>query len=318
VKVDSKIKKNCEEYEKRHRIFEFIDCAIYSNFRGKYKYFDNEMPLYTNPDRKTKKKTFATDLVYISNDYKRVLFIEETRNPCNKKDQLKAYALLSSHSLRSITKTDITPEFDVFLVFPEEYRDDALNLYDEIKSEFCELGKRKGISLWFYPPSKRYIKCAGGTFSQNFPAHKDKLSSQKIGTFRILKSAPPAFLLKYVVIKALQSKYGETKNGIEMNKEKLSELLQEDGILDEGKWRAMIKLGRDVGWFENVSLEQFIFTIKYTKISPQSINRSKQLAADFWHAIEEEGDEIQSSLIDFYQNGTEERTDEIDDDIDYD
>jgi hypothetical protein len=315
VRIDDRLRIQYENYLIRHRTFEKIDSAIFINFGNRYKLIDNEVPLHTNVDKELKKRCFETDLVYVTEDRKAVLCIEETRDPSNKKHQLLAYGNISSETLRLITSADLNPYVDVFLICPLEHRGTGLEVYDEIKDEISQLGKKKGISLWHYPPSIKSLKCYGGTFSDYFPEHKSELKSKGIGTFRILKSAPIPFLLQFTVLRALEDEYGVTTEGIEFTKEKLSKWLAPYGIINEGKWREMIKLGKNVGWFENVSLEQFTGTIKYTKVNPVSIAGSKKLTSNFFQAIEEEHDKEQKSLLDF--SSDEEDIEDIEEDDDF-
>ena len=111
-----------------------------------------------------------------------------------------AYGNVSPQSLRAFIGADFTPYVDVFLVFPQEYRSTALERYDDIKEDIKHLRDNIGISLWQYPKSKKYIKCVGGCFSKLFPEHNTILNTRGIGTFQILKTAHPIFLLQFSLL----------------------------------------------------------------------------------------------------------------------
>ncbi len=318
VKIDERSKRNYFGYLERHRLIEKIDSAIFENYKNIYKYYGNEVELHTNKDIKLKKDIFEADLVYVSKNKDAVLLIEETSDPTNKKDQLLAYANISPQSLKLLTGTDFIPYVDVFLVSPQNHRSTALEVFNVCKKDISsKLGKKLGLTLWYYPKSQKFFSCAGGKFSKSFPKINVPLLSKGIGAFRILKnSCHPIYLLQFIVLRAIEKYYGEDKNGIEINKEKLGEILRPYGIINEKKWTEAVNIGRHVGWFENVSLEQFAFTIKYTKLSHSSISGSKALTSNFFEAIEQEKDKKQSSLTDFftYNSSKEENLDDEYDD----
>lgn len=315
VKIDGRLKKRYEDYLIRHRTFEKIDSAIFQKFGNKYQYTNNEVPLHTSIDKKVKKKSFSTDLIYVSDDLKSVLCIEETTDPTNKKEQLIAYGNISPETLQLITGADMNPYVDIFLIFPYTHRETALRVYEEMKDNISHLGRKCGLTLWYYPPSMKEFRCCGGKYSEKFPDHDGLLTSKGIGAFRIMKSAPIPYLLQFTVIRALEDEYGKTTDGIEFTKEKLLKWLKPYGIVKEERWKEMIQLGEYVGWFEKVSIDQYTGIIKHTKLSPSSISRSKKLTANFFEAIEDEKDKKQKSLTDFFDTSDNDDEDISDEDI---
>lgn len=308
VKIDESIKKKYYDYLSHHRICEIIDSAIFEKFGNKYLLVDTEAPFHTNHPNK---KIVEADLVYVSEDRNSVILIEETSDPTNKKEQLLGYGKITHEALRLLTKSDIPPSLDVFLVFPRNKRTGALSIYTEIEESLPKLGTTRGISLWYYPESKNFLKNAGGKFSNSFPKDILQLNSKKIGTFKILKnSVSPVYLLQYIVIEAFSKYYGATKNGteVEIDKNKLSEILTPYGVTNQTKWRESISIGKHVKWLKNVDINQFNFTIKFSKVSAVSIAGSKKLTSDFFNAIVEEQDLKQSSLHEFIEEELPEKT----------
>ncbi|MCK9592090.1 MAG: hypothetical protein M0Q91_08805 [Methanoregula sp.] len=309
--IDPNLKISLDRYIRRHRKYEFIDCAVFSGLES-YSYIDNEVDLFTNPPH----KHFATDLVYIANDKTAILLIEETENPSNKKGQLINYAKLSAESAKSITKTDATPNIDVMLVIPESLRGDALKIYDEVNQELGNLGQKwRGISIWYYDQNFKALRLCGGTLSPAFPKDIKVLHSRHYGTFKILKTAPPIFLIEFIVLKALEAEYGKTQSGIEINKEKLTKWLGPYGIINQEKWVAALKIGQDLGIISNFSAQQITGTLNYSKSHPASIGKLRAIVANPFDT-EIVGDDTdgngQKSLSEFYRIG-EEDTIESDD-----
>jgi hypothetical protein len=296
-----------EKYIKKHRRFEFIDCAIFTTL-GQYEYFDNEVGLYTNPPA----RDFATDIVYISRDRRAILFVEETLDPSEKKLQLKKYAHLSSKTALLIMKTNAVPAVDVMLVVPDEKRAAALALYEEVVKEEGGLGRNRGISIWSYGKGEKVLKLRGGTLSPEFPRDVKELPSRGVGAIEILKEPHPLYLLQFIIIKALASEYGLALEGIEISKEKLGRLLTPYGIVREGLWREALRIGQDIGLITNFSSDQLTGTLNYTKPFPSSITKlGPKLAYPF--AIVEEEDEIdkgQARLASF--DAVFEETEDID------
>jgi len=291
-----------------------IDSAIFENLKNSYRYFDNEVEFHTNRDKNVEKDIVEADLAYVSKKKNSVLLIEETINPINKKSQMIAYGNISPQNLRLLTGTDFTPYLDTFLVVPQKHRQTALDLFEDCRDEIKNLGNKIGFSIWYYPESKKHLRCAGGIYSKGFPNINKILNTKSIGTFKILKkSCHPIYLLQFIVLKAIEGHYGLSKEGIEVNEDILMDLLKPYGIINKSKWIEAIKIGRHVGWFENVSLDSFTFTIKHTKLNAASISGSKGLASNFFEAIEEEPDKKQSSLFDFNSKNTfeEDSYDEI-------
>jgi hypothetical protein len=276
AEIDPKLKVSYERYIRRHRKYEFIDCAIFTQLNS-YVYIDNEFDLFTN----TPHKNFATDLVYMAKDRKAILLIEETEDPSLKLEQLINYSKLSAESAKTITKTDAVPAVDVMLVIPEAKRSDALKIYDDFEKEVGNLSeKRRGISIWYYDQYFKALRLCGGSLSPVFPKEKKILPSKSYGTFKILKTAPPVFLLLFIIMKALESEYGISQKGIEINKEKLEKWLGPYGIIKEEKWAAALKIGQDLRIISNFSSQQVTGTLNYSKAHPSSIGRLRAILAD--------------------------------------
>lgn len=298
--IDPELKSSYRRYLKRHRKIEFIDCAIFMGLKS-YAYVDNEVDVITNPPPH---KKFTTDLVYMAKDRRAILLIEETEDPSRKKEQLINYARLAAESARSITKTDATPAVDVMLVIPEVKREEALNIYDEVEKEVGSLSKKgRGISIWYYDENFKALKLCGGTLSPLFPLSIRILPSKSIGTFRILKNAPPVYLLQFIIMKALEAEYGISQKGIEISKEKLEKWLCPYGIIKEEKWAIALRIGQDLGYISNFSYHQISGTLNYSKAHPASISKLRALLADPFDIKEEqlEGQRSQKSIFDFGQ-----------------
>ncbi len=297
--IDPELKNSYNRYLKRHRKYEFIDCAVFTRLTS-YCYIDNEVDLFTNPPPH---KKFATDLVYMTKDKRAILLIEETEDPSKKKEQLINYARLAAESARSITKTDAVPAIDVMLVIPEAKRSEALKIFEEVEKEVGSLrDKGRGISIWYYDENFKALKLCGGTLSPLFPADIKVLSSKSVGTFRILKTAPPVFLLQFIIIKALEAEYGISQKGIEITKEKLEKWLSPYGIVKQEKWAEALKIGQDLGYISNFSYHQITGTLNYSKAHPASISRLRALLADPFNIKVEEvtaEERQQKSIFDF-------------------
>ena len=302
AKIDQKFKNSLERYERRHRKYEFIDCSIFSGLQS-YALVDNEVDLFTNPPH----EHFATDLVYVAKDRTAILLVEETENPQNKKKQLINYGKLSAESAKSITKTDATPYIDVMLIIPESLRGDALKIYEDVNTELGNLQQKgRGISIWIYDTNYKSLRLCGGTLSPAFPKDKKVLPSKKYGTFKILKTAPPIFLIRFIVMKALEAEYGSSINGIEINKEKLSNWLGHYGIINQEKWVEALRIGQELGIISNFSSQQITGTLNYSKPHPASISKLKAILADpFNPEFTDDDSEFieQKSLSEFFQNG---------------
>lgn len=257
VKLDKNLEKEHYDYLDHHNICEVIDSAIIENFKKIYSLIDTEIPFHSN----YKNKTVKPELVYLSNDKRGVLLIEETSDPKNKKEQLLKYGNITYDSLKMLAKTDYPPHLDIFLVVPSDKRSAALELYKEIESDLpSNIGRNRGISIWYYPKSKKYIRNAGGKFSEFFPKGKNELPSSGIGTFKILKeSVSRVYLLIQMVMEAFSEDYGKMKEGleVEIDKEKLTNIMKSLGVMNENKWRDIIRIGEHVKWFKNVDLNQF-------------------------------------------------------------
>lgn len=299
VRLDPSQKNDYDRYLLRHRTLELIDCAIFCNFKNKFEYLDNEVDLFTNPTCPVKSRDFATDLVYLTADKRHVLLVEETRDISSKLEQLKKYADVSSQILRTITKGDVIPNVDVMVVFPQSQREEGLKIYQELKATNPKLGEDRGISLWCYDDNMKRLRCIGGTFSSSFPKDSIELPSRGVGAFKILKKAHPLFIMQFIVLKALESEYGNTEGNIDFDKTKLLKWLGPYGIVNENKWKEALRYGQTAGWLSNYSPEQLTGTINYTKISAKSIGRSKDLVSNFFSAIEEEGDKKQKLISEF-------------------
>ena len=176
VKLPDRRRTSYYGYLEKQRRYEMIDSAILENFNGHYELLGDDIPLHTTRGS-TKKDTFSTDLLYLSNDNCTILMVEETLDITskNKKDQLDAYCNISVESLQLISKTDIVPTLDIFIVFPITQRDESLAIYNEIEKEKGIDGKKRGISLWCYPTNKKFIKCVGGVFSDGYPGNRSSL-----------------------------------------------------------------------------------------------------------------------------------------------
>ena len=161
VKIDKNLEKEDIDYQNHLHICELVDSAIIENINDIYELVDTETPFNTNH----KNKPVTPELIYVSKNKNGVLLIEETSDPKNKKEQLLKYAKITHESLQMIAKTDYPPYLDIFLVVPSEKRSEALDLYREIETELpTNIGRKRGISIWYYPKSKKYLKNAGGTF----------------------------------------------------------------------------------------------------------------------------------------------------------
>lgn len=293
TKFSERVKRSHYDYLEKHRRWEIIDSAILENLGDTYKLIDNEREVHTNPGVNVKKKTFGTDLVYASEDCGAILFAEETLDPTRKRDQMLAYGSISTQSLKMTTNADITPDYDVFFVFPKGHGEVALSVLDEVKPEIKRLGKEVGITLWEYPKSREVLRCIGGMFSRFFSQKYPRcteLKSKGIGSFRILKTADPVFMLKYMVLAAFESDYGtyDYESGIEFDRGKLLKWFKPVGIVAEDRWRAAIKIGMDVKWLDRVSLDQLSGVINYSKVSAISIAGSRALMTDFFQIVESE------------------------------
>lgn len=301
VKLDKNLEKEHFDYLNHHNICEVIDSAIIENLKKIYGLIDTEIPFHSN----YKNRTVKPELVYLSKDKRGILLIEETSNPLNKKEQLLKYINITYDSLKMLAKTDYPPNLDIFLVVPSDKRSDALELYKEIEPNLSlKIRRSRGLSVWYYPKSKKCIKNAGGTFSEFFPKEKKELPSSGIGTFKILKeSVSRVYLLIQMVMEAFSKEYGNMREGmeVEIDKDKLTDIMKSFGIMNENRWREIIQIGEYVKWFKNVDLNQFNFTIKYSKVNATSIGKSKRLASDFFNAIKEKHDEKQMSLQEFFK-----------------
>jgi len=304
AKIDQKYKKSHDRYIRRHLKYEFIDCAIFSGLPS-YALADNEVDLFTNSPH----EHFATDLVYITEDRTAILLVEETENPTNKKKQLINYGKLSAESAKSITKTDATPNVDVMLVIPESLRGESLAIYEEVSIELGNLWQKgRGISIWYYDEKFKALKLCGGTLSPTFPKDKKVLHSKKYGTFKILKTAPPIFLIRFIVMKALEAEYGISQSGIEISKEKLTKWLSPYGIVNQEKWVEALRIGQELGIISNFSAQQITGTLNYSKPHPASIGKLKAIVADPFdpEIVEEDIDNNgQKSLSEFYHQDEE-------------
>lgn len=299
VSLDARLKDGYYQYLDLHRRYEMIDSAIIENFGGIYEYFDNEVELMASSHKRIVSPNFSTDLAYLSRDCRGVLFVEETINPTDKFDQLFKYRHVSPTSLRLINKADYVPSVDVFLVFPEAFRDAALGMYERLVEEDGDSRNRE-VSLWSYGNDKKALKKVGGDFSDYFPTCPSELKTKRIGTQRIFKKANEIYLLQFIAMKAFEAEYGTNGDNIEFNQEKLLKWLKPYGLVKEQKWREALRIGEKVGWISAFSPEQLTGTINYSKLNASSVVHSKDLMSDFFKAIEQsERDEKQSSLFDF-------------------
>jgi len=304
VKIDvNSLERDYQKYIELHRRMEKIDSAIIYSMGNFYFLKDNYVDVHTDGTCKDEiSDTFETDLVYVSQSLREILFVEETTDPSNKLKQMNSYQHISSQSLRMITGADTSPALDVMVVFPMKFREEGLTVYQSlVKSP--HLGKKLGLSLWCYSPKMDKLKCVGGCISDSFPYKQQEMPISGIGMLKILKKPHPLFLLKFIVLRAIENQYGEASDeGIEFDKEKLLKWLKPYGIVNESLWRVALQLGSDVKWIEQYSSEQLTGIIKFTKPSPKSISQSKQLMFDFSKAISEEfylGDK-QKRLFDYY------------------
>jgi len=284
---------------------EMIDSAINHSMGKIYFLKDNHVEIHTDPNCIQKiPKTFETDLVYVSQTLREVLFVEETTDPTKKLKQMNCYQHVSSQSLKMITGADVYPHLDIMIVFPCRYRQEALANYDALDKQ-SNLGKKIGISLWCYNTNKGSLKCIGGSFSEQFPCKSQEIPITGIGMLKILKNPHPLYLLKFIIMRALEHHYGEmTDEGIEFNKEKLTFWLKPYGIVKEELWRAALQIGSDVEWIEQYSPDQLTGIIKFTKPSAKSISRSKYLMYDFEKATADEYgmDKKQKTLFEYCED----------------
>ena len=288
-----------ENYQERFSRMENIDSAISFNFNDKYKYLTNELEFHTYSD---KKLTVKADLVYISRKKDSILLIEETLDPSsfNKEKQLVGYSNITKEMRRSITHSDLTPNLDVFLVFPADFRKAGLEIYNKSKKEFpSKYGKDVGITLWTYTSTMKKLTCVGGEFSNSMKTTPSELIMKGYPTLRILKNADPVSLLHFIVRTAIQKEYGKSEGLISFNKDKLEEWLHRYDLVNTSKWQDAISVGAKCGWLDDVSIEQLTGVIKYTKNNPASLRISKMLLNDFFETIKKDVDEEQSLLMDF-------------------
>ena len=298
----STLEKDYEKYLALHRRIEMIDSAITNSMGNHYFLKDNCVEIHTDINCKEDiKKAFETDLVYVSESLREVLMVEETTDPTNKLQQMKSYQYVSSQSLKMITGADVTPCLDVMFVFPIKFREEAIEIFDSMEKK-SNMGKGLGISLWCYSDKQDSIKCIGGSISERFPYRSQVMPTTGIGTFKILKNPDRLFLLKFIVLRALENQYGDaSEEGIEFDREKLLKWLKPCGLVSEARWRTALQLGSDVGWIEQYSSDQLTGIIKHTKPSPKSINQSKQMMIDFKKATSDGViiDDRQKKLSDF-------------------
>lgn len=275
-----------------------IDSAITDNLRA-YRLHDNEVPLRTQNSIQHTKEVVTADLAYISTDGRSLLLIEETTDLMGKENQIIAYLDIAPESLQTSTKGDANPYCDILFIFPASHHDIALEQYSKISNMDLNIGNKRGITFWEYPPSREYIKCIEGRTSRVFPKNFEKMPSKNYGRFLITKHADPISILQFMILQALQSEYGENTDLISFDKIKLRKWFSKVGIIKEERWKEAIKIGVDVKLLESVSLEQLTGKIKYTRPHPSSISKCNMFISDFFKAIETEEDECQRTLESF-------------------
>jgi hypothetical protein len=300
-----------------------IDSAITKNLGRRFLYLDNETPLYVNPQCKVEKNPFQTDLVYITENRQALLFVEETLDPSQKRDQLIGYGNITDQTLKIVARTDAAPAYDVFLVFPQEHRGVALNAYKDAESHFHprDFGHSSGITLWQYSSKREALKCIGGKFSERMSsdwANLTELKTGRFGSFPILKNADEISILVHIILKACESEYGKKDDNIEFSREKLQKWMTPCGLANEERWKAALRIGEDVGLISDYSPDQLIGTINYTKPSSGSITILKKYTSNFFEAIREEKEDKSQTKLDSFHASEEESVGEPDTENDAD
>jgi hypothetical protein len=281
-KTIEKLEKQFRNFENKVPIYDAIVSFIKDTEFGErypFKKKFTEGCFFVEPEeaKKIDKAKIKTDLYFYDPIGNSIILIEETFNPLEKENQLRAYIHIDKDSLGTATQMQKPPNLDIFLIVPYEAVGDARNVYNRVidEGQKKKLGNNFGLTLWYY--DKKYTKMTkfAGRFSSSFLRNLNKnvflLKPENYGnvyeTNSIIEVLRRILLIPYEQV----DKDKKREEEVCFTKEKIMEYFRRFGMNNESIFKEALDLGEKIDLLIDVDLDAMYARPKYYKNSSQSI-----------------------------------------------